>query len=345
MKVLITGGCGVLGNNLIRYLLKRNIDDIIVLDIAEFNYPEKEKVIFYKGDIRNENIVSSLMKEVQVVVHAAAALPLYPKKEICSTNVDGTENLLHFAYKNKVGRFIYISSTAVYGLFDSFPFSEESKLSGVGHYGKTKIIAEGLCRDYRKKGMCVSILRPKSFIGPGRLGVFALLYEWAKDAKNFPMIGNGNNRYQLLDIEDLCEAIFLCISSSNAIVNHTFNIAAKDFTTVREDFQAVLDEAGYNKKMLPFPVLPSIMILRAMEVLGISPLYRWIYQTFYKDSIVSIKKAEQKLGFSPRYSNKNSLLRNFRWYLENIDSLQGRKGISHNLPWEQGILKLVKRFF
>jgi nucleoside-diphosphate-sugar epimerase len=53
------------------------------------------------------------------------------------------------------------------------------------------------------RGMCIPIIRPKSFVGPERLGVFALFYDWAKDGRHFPMIGSGNNRYQLLDVEPI----------------------------------------------------------------------------------------------------------------------------------------------
>ena len=76
---------------------------------------------------------------------------------------------------------------------------------------KAKIQAEKISLQYRNKGMCVPILRPKSFVGPERLGVFALLFDWAKDGHNFPIIGNGKNHYQLMDVEDLCQAIYLCM--------------------------------------------------------------------------------------------------------------------------------------
>ena len=70
--------------------------------------------------------------------------------------------------------------------------------------------AEAVCLEYRRQGMCVPIIRPKIFVGPERLGVFALFYDWARTGRGFPMIGSGNNRYQFLDVEDLCEAIYLC---------------------------------------------------------------------------------------------------------------------------------------
>ncbi|HOJ64794.1 MAG TPA: NAD(P)-dependent oxidoreductase [Spirochaetota bacterium] len=343
-NILITGGAGFLGINLIRYLLNKNYN-ITSLDIADFNYPEKDKIRVIKGDIRDRTIVKEAMKGNNLVVHCAAALPLYKKEDIFSTDVDGTKNVLEEAFLNNVKKFVHISSTAVYGIPDHHPLYEDDKLDGVGPYGKAKIMAESLCLEYRKKGMCIPILRPKSFIGPERLGVFAIFYEWAKDGKNFPMIGNGKNRYQLLDVEDLCEAIYLCLTKSEDVVNDTFNIGAKDFTTMKEDYQSVLDYAGFNKKIITFPDFIVILPLRILEFLHLSPLYKWVYETASKDSFVSIEKAEKKLGFIPKYSNKDALIRNYKWYLENIENIKGESGISHRVPWKQGVLKLIKLFF
>ncbi len=345
MKVLITGGAGFLGINLIRYLLARGIKEIVSLDIAEFDYPEKDRVRVIHGDIRDNTAVASAMKDVTMVIHTAAALPLYRKEDIFSTDIDGTRHLLAAAFAAKVERFIHLSSTAVYGIPDHHPLREEDQLEGVGPYGQAKIQAEELCLAYRAKGLCVPIIRPKSFIGPERLGVFALLYDWAKDGHNFPMIGSGRNRYQLLDVEDLCQVIYLCLTLDKKVVDDTFNIGAKEFTTMGEDYQAVLDAAGFGKKIVPLPAWPAIWTLRILEFFRLSPLYKWVYETASKDSFVSIEKAERALGFKPKYSNQEALVRNYRWYLANIASIQKQSGISHRVPWKQGILKLAKAFF
>ncbi len=345
MKVLVTGGAGFLGINLIRYLLKKGFTDIRSLDIEEFTYPEKDRIDIITGDIRNRETVAAAMNDVGIVIHTAAALPLYRKEEIYSTDVEGTENLLEEAYRRGVKRFIHISSTAVYGIPDHHPLTETDRLDGVGHYGKAKIMAEDICLRYREKDLCVPILRPKSFIGPERLGVFALFYDWAKDGRGFPMIGSGKNRYQFLDVEDLSHAIFLTMTLPEKKVNDTFNIGAREFTTMKEDYQAVLDYAGFGKKIRGFPAWPVINMLRILEFFRLSPLYKWVYETASKDSFVSIEKAEKELEFSPVYSNKDALIRNYQWYLDNLDTFGESSGVSHRVPWKQGILKLFKLFF
>ena len=313
--------------------------------MAPFDYPERDSVKVLDGDIRDRNSVRAAMEGVDTVVHAAAALPLYSAEEIYSTDVDGIRNVLEAAHESGIDRLIHISSTAVYGIPDHHPLKEEDRLHGVGPYGEAKIEAEEICLAYREKGMCVPIIRPKSFVGPERLGVFALFYDWAKDGKNFPMLGSGKNRYQLLDVEDLCSAIFLSATLPGSAVNDTFNIGATEFATMKEDYQAVLEFAGHGKRIIPLPAAPAIWTLRILEKLGISPLYEWVYETAATDSYVDVTKAQRLLGWAPEYSNQDALVRNYVWYIENLANFEGSSGVSHRVPWSQGILKLAKVFF
>jgi nucleoside-diphosphate-sugar epimerase len=345
MKIYITGISGFLSINLVRYLLSRDYTDIAGIDLVNFDYPERDKIEFLQGDIRDKNALAKSMKDADIVIHTAAALPLYTPEDIYTTDIVGTNNVLEQALQYKVKRFIHISSTAVYGVPDHHPLYETDRVYGVGPYGEAKVQAEEICNGYRDKGMSISILRPKSFVGPERLGVFAIFYEWASEGKNFPNIGPGNNLYQLLDVEDLCQAIHSCMTLPEAKVNDTFNIGAAIYSTMKNDYQAVLNEAGFGKKIIPFPVKPVVFALKILEFLKLSPLYPWIYETASKESFVSIEKAQSQIDYSPIYSNKDALIRNYNWYLENKSKLSGGSGVSHRLPWKQKALKLLKIFF
>jgi nucleoside-diphosphate-sugar epimerase len=345
VKIYITGISGFLGINLVRYLLKRGYEHLAGIDLVDFSYPERAQIEFLQGDIRNPEDVRQSMIRADIVIHTAAALPLYPPEDICSTEVDGTRIVLQQALEYGIKRVIHISTTAVYGVPDHHPIYESDPLSGVGPYGKAKIQAEEVCQEFRQNGLCVPILRPKSFVGPERLGVFAIFYEWASEGHHFPMIGSGKNRYQLLDVEDLCQAILASMTLEEPLVNDTFNIAAEEFATIRQDYQAVMDEAGFGKRIIPFPAGLVVLILRFLESLKLSPLYPWIYETASTDSFVSIEKAQHSLGYRPYYSNREALLRNFDWYLENKGQLSREHGVTHRLPWKQLALKLVKLLF
>jgi nucleoside-diphosphate-sugar epimerase len=344
-RVLVTGGAGFLGINLNRYLLGRGVD-VTSLDIAPFEYADvRDRIRVVTGDIRDKAAVELALDGADAVVHCAAALPLYSPEDIHTTDVVGTRIVLSTAFEKGVRRGVHISSTAVYGIPDHHPLVEDDRLDGVGPYGQAKIQAEMVALGVRAQGLITPIIRPKSFIGPERLGVFSLLYDWALDGRGFPMLGSGKNRYQLLDVEDLCEAIWLCLTLDEAVVNDTFNIGAVEFGTMGSDYQAVLDRAGFGKKVRPVPAAPAILMLRLLERLGISPLYKWVYETASKDSFVSTDKAQRQLGWRPKYSNVDALLRNFEWYKAHQSEFANASGVSHRVPWKQGALGVLKRLF
>ncbi len=340
MKWLVTGGAGFLGINLVRALLARG-HAVVSLDREPFTYPEVGRIREVRGDIRDPGVVARAVDGCDVVVHAAAALPLYAPDEIHTIDVDGTRIVLEAAGARRI---VHVSSTAVYGVPDHHPLVESDPMHGVGPYGIAKVLAEEVCIAARGRGQTVAIVRPKSFVGPERLGVFALMYEWAREGRDFPILGRGDNRYQLLDVEDLCDAIVLCGTLPADRVNDTFNLGASDFTTLREDFQAVLDAAGHGGRIRSLPVAPAIWALRGLERLKLSPLYPWIYETVTEDSFVSIDRARERLGWTPRFSNKAALVRNYEWYCAHADTL-GAAGVTHRVPWKQGALAAAKLVF
>jgi nucleoside-diphosphate-sugar epimerase len=343
MRYLITGGAGFLGINLCRHLLGRGAQ-VRILDIAPFSYPEGTAVEVINGDVRDVEAVDCALNDVDVVVHAAAALPLAPRAEILSTSIQGTRLMLDGACAHRVRRFIYISSTAVYGIPDHHPLLEDDKLAGVGPYGESKIAAEALCVQARAAGLApvISVLRPKTFVGPERLGAFELLYEFACSGHNFPVLGSGDNRYQLLDVEDLCRAIELCAKADEGRVADTFNVGATRFGTLRESFQAVLDHAGRGGHVVSFPAGPALAALRVLRACHLSPLYPWIYETAGKESFVSTERITRCLGWTPHWSNSEALIRNYNWYVSHRDQYRGVTGTTHRVPWRKGALALAR---
>lgn len=342
--ILITGGAGFLGINLCRHLLMRG-QRLRSMDIAPFDYPERSAVEVVRADIRDPEAVERALSGVDTLIHCAAALPRSSAQEIHSTNVDGTRLLLDRALRHGLARFVFISSTAVYGIPEHEPIVEADRLQGVGPYGESKILAERSCQQWRERGLCVSVLRPKTFVGPERLGVFELLYDWAYEGRNFPVLGSGANAYQLLDVEDLCAVIERCCRLDGAIANDTFNVGAEQFGSMRDNIQAVLDRAGHGAHVVALPAAPAMQALRLLEWLHLSPLYPWIYATADRPSWVSIERLKERLGYTPRFSNRDALIRNYDWYVAHRAEFRGRSGVSHRVPWKHGLLGLAKYVF
>lgn len=345
MKILITGAAGFLGLHLTHYFEKKGAE-LTLVDIAPF--PEHEYKGDYKivkADIRDKDAMNEALKDQDFVVHAAAALPLWKHEDILSTNIDGTQNILSAAEKNNVKRVIYISSTAVYGVPKKHPIFETDPRIGVGPYGISKIEAEKRCEKAIKDGLNVTIIRPKTFVGTGRLGVFEILFDWIHDGKKIPVVGSGNNLYELLDVDDLVEAVYLIIEKNTKNLNGAFNIGAERYKTVKEDLNALFKSAGSGSKILPTPAWPIKKSLYIFEKLGLSPLYQWVYETADKDSFVSIDKLKKELGWKPKYSNSEALIKAYKWYLKHYKEIKSRKsGVTHTVGWKQGILGVFKRF-
>lgn len=346
MKVLITGGAGFLGLHIAHFFAEKGWD-IRILDIAPFpkeEYPKGTEYIY--GDVRDIDIMEKAVKDVDAVIHAAAALPLRSAEEIMTTNVDGTRTVLHACLDHNIQRTVYISSTAVYGVPKKHPVYETDPMVGVGPYGHSKIQAEEVCQEYRKKGLTVAIIRPKTFLGTHRLGVFEILFDWIKDGKKIPVVGNGTNHYQLLEVDDLVEAIYLCIVEKDAKkINTVFNVGAERFGLIKEDLENMFREVGSHSRVFPTPAMPIKLALRLFEKLKLSPLYQWVYDTADKDSFVSIEKIMKTLNWKPKHSNTEALVKAYRWYEAHYKEIKSRgSGTTHTVGWKQGILGVFKKF-
>ncbi|MGI8421793.1 MAG: NAD-dependent epimerase/dehydratase family protein [Gaiellaceae bacterium] len=339
MLYAITGGAGFLGLHLSRRLLADG-HAVRSLDVAPLDDAGLEgSVEELRGDVRDRARVAELVAGADVVIHAAAALPIQASRaSIRSVNVGGTENVLLAARGAGVKRALLISSTAVYGVPEKHPIEETDPLVGVGDYGESKIDAEAL---FRVAGVETTIIRPKTFVGAERLGVFEILFDWIREGRRIYTLGSGENRYQLLAVEDLVDAIVRASTAPEA-AGEAFNIGAKEFGTVRADLQALIDHVGSPSRLQPIPIKPAELILRALELARVSPLAEWHYKTAHRDSFVDISKAERLLDWGAHLSNRETLISTYDWYSENRGNV-GAAGVTHRVPWDQQALGLLKK--
>jgi nucleoside-diphosphate-sugar epimerase len=341
MRWAITGGAGFLGLHLARRLLADG-HEVRTLDLAPLDDAQLEREVEeIRGDVRSAADAARLVEQADVLVHAAAALPIQASREtIHSVNVEGAAVTLAAALEARVKRAVLISSTAVYGVPEHHPIAEDAPLVGVGHYGESKIDAERVAEDSGRRGLEVVILRPKTFIGPERLGVFEILFDWIREGRRIPILGDGSNRYQLLAVEDLVEATVS--AATGDVAGETFNIGATDFGTVRTDLEGLIAHAGSGSRLRPVPARPAEIALRALELARLSPLAEWHYRTAHRDSFVDVSKAQRLLGFAPRLSNEQALCETYDWYLANRDRV-GEAGVTHRVPWDQRALGVLKK--
>lgn len=341
-RVFITGGTGFLGCHLARYFLKEGYS-VTLYDSALLTASDlHNKVSCIQGDVCDYKKVFLSMKNHSFVIHAAAGLPILRKKNIIyDTNINGTENVLKAAHRLGVKRVVFISSTAVYGIPQELPETEDSPINPIGYYGESKILAEKCCNAYYKKGLSINILRPKSFLGPERLGVFSLWFEAIYSNKKVFLLGDGNNVFQLLAVSDVVVAIEKALRSK--VDGEIFNIGAKEFGTWREDLDYVIKRVHSKAKIFSLPVIPSQIFLTILERLNLSPISAWHYKTMPVASYVSIKKAKQLLHWSPQKSNKQLLFESYQWYKKNRRNLLHTIGKTHRVSWNFKFLQPVTK--
>ena len=342
MRWAISGGAGFLGLHLARRLLADG-HDVRTLDTAPLAEPDLEaSVDELRGDVRDPAACARLVDGADVLVHAAAALPILGSRAaIRSVNVGGTATVLAAALEAGVGRAILISSTAVYGVPEKHPIVEDDPLVGVGHYGDSKIEAEQVAREFGRRGLEVVILRPKTFVGPERLGVFEILFDWIREGRRIYVLGDGTNRYQLLAVADLVDAVTRAADAH--VAGAVLNVGAGEFGTVRDDLEALIGHAGSSSRVTPVPAKPAEVALRALELARLSPLAEWHYKTAYRDSFVDVSRAERLLGWSPRLSNAEALIETYDWYLANRGRSVNGSGVTHRVAWDQRALGLLRR--
>ena len=341
MLVAISGGAGFLGLHLARRLVADG-HEVRTLDLAPLDDAALEgRVDEQRGDVRAPADARRLVAGADVLVHAAAALPIQvTRAAIRSVNVEGAAVTFAAAAEAGVRRVVLISSTAVYGVPERHPIHEDDPLVGVGHYGESKIEAERLCEAFSRRGLETVIVRPKTFVGPERLGVFEILFDWIREGRRIPILGDGANRYQLLAVEDLVDAVVRCLDAP--VAGEALNVGAGRFGTVREDLEALIVHAASGSRLRPVPARPAEVVLRGLELARLSPLAEWHYRTAHKDSFVSIEKARRLLGWEPRLSNAETLCATYDWYLEHRGELRGA-GLTHRVPWDQRALGLLRR--
>ena len=337
MRFVITGGAGYFGSVLTDRARAQG-HEVVVFDL---NPPEDRSVEHIIGDVRDIAAVRAAFVGADVVLHNVAQVPLAKDRELFwSVNVVGTANVLLAARDAGVAKVVHTSSSAIFGIPDSNPVDESTRPRPLEAYGTAKLEAEFLCQDAVAAGLDVSIVRPRTVLGHGRLGIMAILFEFVADGAPVFVMGKGDNTYQFVHAEDLAEA---CLRAAQRSGPEIYNIGCRDFGTMRETLQALVDHAQTGSHVVG---LPSKSAQMAMKVLGQSSLvpfapYHWLV---YGESLwFDVSKAERELEWEPTHSNASAVIDSYEWFLRNRATLGGEGKSHHQSPAKLGLLAVVKR--
>jgi len=317
MKALVTGGAGYFGEVLVRKLLEHGYQ-VRIFDINRLE-PPLDGVEVVQADIRDRETVARACLGMDVVFHNVAHNPLAKHKHLFwSVNHGGTENLLHACFEQKIHKVVYTSSAAIYGAPKSNPVTEETPPTPMEEYGRAKLSGEDLCREYAGRGLDVSIIRPRTIMGHGRLGIFQILYEWIYQGYNIPVLNDGKNVFSFVHADDLAEG---CILASRRPGAETYSLGTDRFGTMREALEHLCAYAGTGSKVRSLPMLPVTIAMKLCWWLGLSPLAPYHTLMYGKSMYYDISKAKTQLGWQPVFSNNEMFEDSYRWYLAHRDAV------------------------
>ncbi|MEQ9379366.1 MAG: NAD-dependent epimerase/dehydratase family protein [Pirellulales bacterium] len=338
-RVLVTGGSGYFGSLLIDSLVP-DTNRIRVLDVLDADDRPAE-IEFQLGDIRDPAACGRACQETDVVFHCVAQVPLMKTKAEClDVNANGTRVLLDAALQAGVRKVVYISSSAVYGVPQSVPITEETIPHPAEDYGEAKLAGEGICREFAERGLDITIIRPRTILGHGRLGIMQIVFEWVREGSNVFVLGRGDNKYQFVHADDLARA---CIKAAARPGFALYNVGAAEFGTMRETLEGLIAHAGTKSRVRSLPYALAVRGMQWTSRLGLSPLAPYHWLAYGRDVYFDISKAQSELEWNPIHSNIEMFIESYEWYLTNRDKIlsQGDRSV-HRSAVKQGVLKLLR---
>lgn len=334
---LVTGGAGYFGTLLVDALVTAG-KKVRIFDLHDADVPAGVEKI--RADIRDAAAVERACEGVEVVHHNVALVPLAKDKEaFFAVNEGGTKNLLEAAKKQRVRKVVSMSSSAVYGAPDKNPVDDDTPLRPGEDYGKAKLAAEELCRRAAREGLDVTLIRPRTIMGHGRLGIMQILFEWIRQGRNIPVLGRGDNLYQFVHADDLASA---ALKAAERPGPATYNVGAERFGTMRETLETLVKYAGTGSRVVSVPSAPAVSMMKLTSRLGMSPLGAYHALMYGKSMYFALTRTKRELGWSAKFGNDEMFQDSYDWYLRHREEVMLRKDASHHRsPVRQGVLSAV----
>ena len=335
---LVTGGSGYFGSLLVGRLVAAG-HRVRILDINDTD-DRSADVEMIIGDIRDRDVVARAVEGCDVIFNNVAQVPLARDEQLLRTvNVDGTALLLNEAARVGVRKIVHTSSSAVFGVPVSNPVMPSTVPSPVEAYGRAKLAAEWACLDAASRGLDVTIIRPRTILGHGRLGIFGILFEWVADGADIFVLGTGANRYQFIHADDLAE---VCILAAGVTGPAIFNAGTDRFGTMRESLQSLCTHAGSGSRVRSLPAEPAAVLMHAAAALRLAPFAPYHWMMYSKSLWFDIDHVRDALGWRPKWSNEEMLADSYDWFVSNRAGTSQTGRSHHRKIAKQGALRVLK---
>lgn len=319
-KVLITGGCGFIGLNIVEFLLQTTHHKVHVLDnlstgsldhLKAVKGYTPAKVSFFNGDIRNQNEIAQAIKGCKYVIHLAAQTGVIPSIENplmdAYVNIIGTLNMLEMAVNADVKKFIFSSSAAPLG--EQIPPLNEQKLpQPLSPYGASKLSSEAYCSAYSASfNLETVVLRFSNVYGPKSYKKGSVVAKFIKQLlvdERVEVFGTGQQTRDYIHVADICNAIYQSMKIKLKNDFEIFQIGSGMETTVNQLFS----------------IIKEIFLSNKTDVKN--PIYKKKRQGEIYRNYADIRKANQKLGYYPSVELTKGIEETIKWFIDHYKKQQ-----------------------
>jgi nucleoside-diphosphate-sugar epimerase len=326
VTVLVTGGHGYFGSLLVGHLLAAG-HTVRVLD-RDPSGTQPPGVGVVTADIRDRDAVDAAVEGADVVYHCVAEVPLARDPlALRSVNAEGTAVLLDACQRANTGKVVHLSSSAVFGVPERNPVRRDTLPHPQEPYGEAKVAAEWECLRAGASGLDVTIVRPRTILGHGRLGIFGILFDWIADGADPFVLGDGSNRYQFVHADDLAA---LCLAAAGRPGPTIYNAGTDRFGTMGEAIEHLCAHAGTGCRVRSLPVRPAALAMRVSARLGLTPFAPYHWLMFSRSMWFDIDHARAELDWQPRRSNDDMFAESYDRFLAGREARVSVRPASHH---------------
>ncbi len=302
-NILVTGATGFIGRNLVRQLIKQGHKVYaLVRKTSDTGLLKELGVSLIYGDITdNESLNKVLEEKIDIIFHCAALVDDKDKNQLYRINVSGTRNICNLALRLNVERLVYVSSVAVVSGNLEPCLTEDLSYAATNRYGQSKIEAEKIVIEFRKKGLVVAIIRPPMVYGEEEPHLLRKILSLLR-LRLLPLINGGNAKLHLGYVGNVVNAILLA-GEKREFLEGTFFIADEDIFTLKEVFCIFAQSCNYPKPIsLPRWFTP---VLTCIPCIGKK------FKFLCRDRAYDISRIKS-LGYKEEFKARESLVRSAR---------------------------------
>jgi nucleoside-diphosphate-sugar epimerase len=340
-RYVVTGGMGFFGSILADYLVDQGHEVLSVDRLPEVDLTRRFKNA--QLDITDGAQLTKVMKEfghIDAVFHVAALLAHEKSTldRLWASNVDGTRNVMQAARELGIRKVVFTSTNCVFSTGFTKPVDESTPTNPVEIYGRSKLAGEKVISEFADINSV--IIRCPTIMAAGRLGLLTILFDFVLEGRRLYLVGDGSNRYSFIAAQDLANA---CLLSAQSPCSGIYHVSSDNVPTMYELYSDLVHFAGKTPRILCIPKGPTMLALKLLNALSLSPLGPYHYRMLAANFVFDTTKIKNDMGWCPTRTNNEILREAYQYYVDHLSQINSSAGLSaHKSKAKAGILNVLR---